>query len=266
MAVAKSAVSAVLLELASNAQHTDATGPITVGAGDTFLLFMQEVDSATPGTVSAVWDVGGSAQSMTQIGTTLTNSAGATAMSVAFFGLVSPTAGAKTFGWTWSGVGAAAIDSYLALISFTGTLTTSVAAATKGFNSGNIANGASTTGSVSTSASISNTEMAVAWCSYLISGGFTIDGTNIGNNQTGATNAASSYYTGANATLTSNFSGLTANDNLAAMIVGLTGTAGGDTLGGAMQAYCMSRRKDEKKIWVPGRRIVKPTRKLLRAA
>jgi hypothetical protein len=197
-----------------------ATTPLTVAVGDTFLLFGVEEDTSTPGTVSAHWDTAGTNQAMTLIGSVQTNSAGATPMSVALFGLVNPTSGAKNFSATFSSGGTTAC--YLLGVSFTGTSTVSVAAATLGFNAQNIATSATATNT--TSASIPSGDLAVAWWSDL-NGAGTLDGTSLGSNTVQTTNAFASWYSGAGSTVTSTFTNPGASDQIVAAIVGIAAPA-----------------------------------------
>lgn len=207
MSVAKSATSAMLTATAGSSQTVDTSSIITVGASDTFLLFMFECDTTTPGTVTIHWDNGGTNQVMTQIGLTTDSTNGVT---TAFYGLVNPTAGAKKFDWTLSST-TNGTNFYRCAISFTGSITTSVAAATYAFNS-NTSTSAVANATVSSASAIATGDMAVT--AYVndttgFSNAFTAGtnpgdgGTAIGQNQTLTNNMSAEYYSGAGAVINS---------------------------------------------------------------
>lgn len=232
-AVSKDAASAVTNATASSAQHTEGSSSITVGASATLLIAILEADTSTPGTVSAVWDKAGANQTMTQIGSVVTESGGATPITLAVFGRVSPQSGAKLLSWTWSGQ-ASAVNAYTALISFTGSDTTSVANATEAFASAHATTGANA--AVSSAASIPSGDMAVAWYGNLpgftnafTPGGNPGDGgTAIGKNESLTTNAAAEYYSGAGAVI--NASAANASSAAwAALITGIKAAAAAAT-------------------------------------
>ena len=102
---------------------------LTVGATATALLACLIFDgSANLTTFAMHWDSTGGNVAMTQIGTTTYVS---TVGQIVLFGLVNPTAGAKTLKATWVGTGVG----YMASMSFIGTDTSSVATAFTNFNS-----------------------------------------------------------------------------------------------------------------------------------
>lgn len=230
MAVAKSAVSSnISTATCSSATHTIvAANTLTVGASDTFLLMGIELDSTTPGTAAAHWDSGGSNQAMTSLGTIITE-ATSTAKALVLFGLVNPVAGNKTASHSFSGQSAAA-NGYSFLISFTGSETSSVAAATEGYATNS--NSTGTTASVASGVSIPSGDMAVAFYVNINSftNGFTPGanpgdgGVAIGQNQSLTTNASAEYYSGAGATITA--SAAQASGAWAAVIVGIKAPGG----------------------------------------
>lgn len=178
---------------------------MTVGASDTFLLFAISADSVTPGAATATWDTGGTNQAMTSLGAIVTN-ATTTNECLALFGVVNPTVGAKKFAWTFPGQ-STAVNSYHFAVSFTGTETSSVAAATEGYQTASAASGASAT--VTSSASIPTGDMAVAAYNNIngYSNAFTAGtnpgdgGTAVGKNESLTTNMAGEYYSGAGSTI-----------------------------------------------------------------
>ena len=100
--------------------QTSAT--LTVGASATALLVWLQFTNNTPTAPVAVWDSGGTNQSMTLI-----TSASATMAtgSVYLFGLVKPASGAKTLKCTWTGTG----TGHMCAMSFLGATSASVALA-----------------------------------------------------------------------------------------------------------------------------------------
>lgn len=197
----------------------------TVNVGDTLLIVGMEMDTSTPGTATANWDTAGTNQAMTLIGTVQTNSAGATPMSVALFGVVNPTSGTKNFTGVFSSGGIK--NCYLLGVSFTGTSTVSVAAATLGLNQTNIATSATTTNT--TSASIPTGDLVLAWWSDL-NGAGTLNGTSLGSDTALTTNAFASWYSGAGGTVTSTFTNPGASDQIATFVVGIAAPSGAAAL------------------------------------
>lgn len=131
---------------------------MTLGASATFLLILVEYESNNPGTVSVTWG----SQSMTQIGSTVDVVAQVdTSGFMSLWGLVSPATGAQTL--TITGTTGGALSAYVAGVSFNGSGTTSVAAATTGYASNLQTSGSSSTMTVTTAAAIPSTGVAVAW-------------------------------------------------------------------------------------------------------
>lgn len=99
---------------------------LTVGAGATGLLVAVAFNTINvfPSSVAVHWDSTGTNQLMTLISD---NSSGNFNGNIHFYGLVNPTAGNKTLHLTWSST--AAVPVVLDAISFSGGVTTSVAAA-----------------------------------------------------------------------------------------------------------------------------------------
>lgn len=166
---------------------------------------------AAIGTMSMVWDPTGVNKAMSSIGSVQTTTAG---QAIFYFGLVSPgTTGAKVARFSWTG--SASGDVYEAYgISYTGSVTTSVAAATEGFNTNT---GSSTSASVTTSASIPTGDLATSW---FVSNGSAF--TNGGQLDLDATqfDVSCSTASGAGSTITST-TALSPTTTWAAMIVGI---------------------------------------------
>lgn len=99
---------------------------ITVQTGDTLLIFCFVLSNAGifGGNLTLNWDSGGTPQAMTQID----NNASGASPKVFLFGLVNPTPGNKSLSVSWVASGLNSTHTENA-ISFTGTVTTSVAAA-----------------------------------------------------------------------------------------------------------------------------------------
>jgi hypothetical protein len=202
---------------------------LTVGASASLLIIGIEADTSTPGTITVKWDPAGTAQTMTQVGSTLTVSSG-TPASMALFGVVNPTAGLKPVSIALSGQ-ATTVHTYVYGISFTGSATSSVAAATEGFAS---ASGTGTAMSVASAASIPSGDMATSWFDNVQ--GFTSafthgtaqsdGGTAIGKDEALTNNAAAEYYSGSGSTITASAT-QNASDHWGAMIVGIKAAGGG---------------------------------------
>lgn len=199
MAALKDAVSNVTL---TTGQGSGVNIGLTVGASATFLVIGIEQDAATPGAPN--WDSAGTNQLMTLIGTAITNGTSSPTMTLALYGLVNPTPGAKLVKLNGSSNGAA----YCSGISFTGTDTSSVAAVVEGYATNQ---SASTTITVSSGIAIPTGDMAVTFYNDVqgYSNAFTPGsnpgdgGTAIGKNEGGTTNMAAEYYSGAGATISS---------------------------------------------------------------
>lgn len=116
---------------------------LTVGSGTNRALVAGIIISSTsaPTSVTAVWDSGGTNQSMTQIGTG-TSTTTSTMQYIFLFGLLAPTSGNKTLAFSWTN--AASNGGYASAISFTGVNQTSVAAAFINFNTNNLSANPST--------------------------------------------------------------------------------------------------------------------------
>lgn len=215
MAVTKDAISAGVLASTGIATLAAGTFGLTIGATATFLLVGFEVDSATPSSVN--WDPAGTNQPMTLIGTV----AAGTTSNIALFGLVNPTPGNKSISFTATANNSA----YIFGISFTGSETSSVAAATEGFNK---ATGTGTSFSVVTSASIPSGDAAVSALgnSHTITGFPSDGGTSIGLGNSLTTNLAGENYSGAGSAITASASSASSGQ-WAYVIVGIAAPGGG---------------------------------------
>ena len=158
MSVTVDATSAAL-EAQLNTSTTTLASFMTIGAGATFLIVGFETNSNSPGTWTVTWDSGGTNQAMTQIGVFKTFG-GANAGGVALFGLVNPTTGLKSLGY--SATSGASNDTYILGRSYKGSITTSVAAATYAAATNSSGATATTQASVTAAASVANTDM-VFW-------------------------------------------------------------------------------------------------------
>lgn len=194
------------------------TGVLTVGASATFLLVGVECETTTGGVTGVTWN----SVATTQVGT---SSVLSTVSTSTVWGLVSPASGSRTLGIVASGLAAAA-NVYFFGISFTGTATASVAAATKGFAKNTATNTALT---VTSGVSLAATEMAVAF-GIDVGSGFsnstteTMGGTQIGENQAQTNNGCAAYFTGAGSTVTASAT-LVASDLWGAVIVGIAASS-----------------------------------------
>lgn len=229
-AVARNADSGSMIAVSSVAGVFTNLSGITVPAGTTLLIALVEVESSTPGTVTAVWDNVGTPQTMTQVGSTLIVTGGGGPGSIAVLGVVNPTAGQKEIRVNWGGV-STNVNGYIAQVSFTGTSTSSVAAATEGFASNN---GTGTTASVTSGASIPASDMAAVFfldCGVSFTGSFVNGatqadgGTAIGISTNNTNNAAAEYYTGAGSAVAAS-AGLAGSDVWGAVIVGIKAAGG----------------------------------------
>lgn len=219
----------------SSASSTSAN-LLTVGAAATLLIVGVEIDTSTPGTVFMNWNPAGTNQAMTLIGSIVTQIGGVTnPITIALFGLVNPTSGLHPVSVIASGQ-ATGVQSYLYAISFTGSVSSSVAAATEGFASATAATG--TTMAVTSAVSIPSGDMATAWwgdaqgfTGTFVNGAIQADGgTAVGKNESLTNNAAAEYYSGAGSAIAASAAG-NASGGWIAMIVGIV-SAGG-TSGGA---------------------------------
>ncbi len=162
----------------------DGASFMTISAGATFLLVGAQIftDPAVQGTNSFIWDQGGTNQAMTSLGAAFFDvDSGA---QLQFFGLVNPTAGTLTLRLSNSGNTNGNQSAVVFGISFNGSVTTSVAAATEGYATNqNAAGTPSATASVSSAASIPSGDKAVAFY-YTDTGGgatFPTDGGTFGD-------------------------------------------------------------------------------------
>src|SRR5258708_37066932 len=106
---------------------------INITAGATFLLVGVEFNQGggAGGTLALTWDQGGTNQSMTSLGSPVLNANVGDA--IQYFGLVNPTSGNKTLRVTNSGNTFGNLGAEIWGMSFNGSVTTSVAAATEGY-------------------------------------------------------------------------------------------------------------------------------------
>ena len=192
----------------------------TIGASATIFCVGFEIDLASP-TTTIHWDSTGTNQLMTQVGSNIALGTGTG--TIQLFCLVNPTAGSKTLSFQVTNASSNSV--YIVGMSFTGSITTSVAAATEGAAQNSSAT-ATTTATVTSSASIPSTDMVFTM--FANSGGdFTgavssnstlIDHYNAVNN-----NALASYGTGAGATFTA--TATQGSDGFAASITGIKAPA-----------------------------------------
>jgi hypothetical protein len=162
----------------------DGTSFMTISAGATFLLVGIQVftDPAVQGTNSFIWDQGGTNQSMTSLGSALFNSDSGSQLQ--YFGLVNPTSGTKTLRLSNTGNTNGNQSAVIFGISFKGSITTSVAAATEGYATNvNVSGTPSATASVSSAVAIPTGDLAIAFY-YTDTGGgatFPTDGGTFGD-------------------------------------------------------------------------------------
>jgi hypothetical protein len=226
MAVAFDASTAGLLSSTSGVGSQTIPNFMTVGASASILIVGIECDTSTPGTPTAHWDSAGTNQAMTQIGTTLTVTGGGAPASLVFFGLVNPTSGSKSLNYSFPGQ-ATSVNTYIYGVSFTGSVTSSVAAATEGFASNNAT---STTASVTSAVSIPSGDMATALAIDCGSGFVNattenLGGTQIGENEGLTNNGVAARFSGSGSTITASAS-LNASDVWGAIIVGIKASGG----------------------------------------
>lgn len=174
---------------------------LTVGSGSNrALLAMASFEqSAVPAGLTAVWDSGGTNQSMTPVPNTNTGTNGGLSSSAVFFGLLAPTSGNKSLVISWTG----ALGAHAVAMSFTGVNQTSVAVA--------FPNGAFTANNTSTASPISKVitsaigNIVAAYAIEQSSPWGAINGTTIASSAAGPNDAvAANYNTGA-ATVTPSF-------------------------------------------------------------
>lgn len=140
--------------IAGSSCNSGSSGAVTptVTSGAALLIVGIEVDTATPGTVTGVWDSGGTAQAMTLLGTVITETGGGGGpATVALLGLLSPTSGTHTVNISFSGL-TGGTNCYVQGVTFNG-VTTPLASAAIGYatSSGatSVSGGLSTTGAAS---------------------------------------------------------------------------------------------------------------------
>jgi hypothetical protein len=175
---------------------------ITVGASATLLLLIISSDgSSAPTTLGARWDPLSTNQTFVSCGTPIQSTVGGSTAIMGILGIVNPTPGAKTVTFSCSNNGGV----YYTLISFTGSVTSSVAAATEGYATNS---GTSASCTVTTSASIPSGDMATGGTNNTNGfSGFPSDGgTSLGSNTAQTTNMAAEYYSGAGSTITQTIS------------------------------------------------------------
>lgn len=186
--------------------NQDGASFMTISAGATFLLVGAQVtgDPATQGTNSFVWDQGGTNQAMTSLGAAVYNSG--SGFQFQFFGLVNPTSGTKTLRLTNAGNTSGNANAVIFGISFNGTASASVAAATEGYATNTDGGSTSATASVSSGVSIPSGDMAVAFYLMGTGGGaaFPTDGGTFGDMAFGNSRLYESY-SGAGATINSSY-------------------------------------------------------------
>lgn len=261
MAVAFDAASATWVETAG---ALTITVPLTIGASaNAIAVFLIDGSSGSgfPPALTVVLDPLGVNQAFTQIPGTL-RADGTLPSNGAIYGLLAPAAtGNKNIVITWTTTSS---EMHAAAISFTGVDQTSVAVAFP--NGTNAAGAATTTSSVTVTTAVGDIPIA---CHAENIGNFTAtNGTQIANLPNTGPNlgVAANRGVGAAGTVTLTAT-ISASGNFDAYGCNVKAAAGGgDTLGNSMQTLMMSRQKDQKKVWVPGRRIIKPRRALLRAA
>lgn len=204
MAVALDAAATANIDIDTSNHSTTVAGNITVGTGaNRALICAISVGQAALVGLTVTWDVGGTAQAMTLIGsTTATNGTNQTY----FYGLVAPTSGAKNINFT---VTSGNPDFNACLISFTGVNQTG---GTTSFPHGNTATGTAAT--ISITGTSATGDYGIACYSnpdQLVS---SVNQTQlyIDNNNNGPVASAANYATGA--------SSLTMTCTLAAASVG----------------------------------------------
>lgn len=129
MAVAFDAVATADSHTTGTTVVTLSNALLTVGSGSNRALIAVVTWESTsaPTAISAKWDTAGANQTMTQIGSTISNGNFRTAL----FGLLAPASGNKNFTLSWTNTASC----YLSLIAFTGVDQTSIAVAFPHFNS-----------------------------------------------------------------------------------------------------------------------------------
>lgn len=208
------------------------TSVLTVGASASFLIVAWDVDTTNAyGTITFTW--GGTA--MTQIGSLVQLGSG-TVMSLGLWGLVSPASGSQSIVTKGASISGGPATNLCAM-SFTGSDTSSVAAATyanaTNSSSVNVANATVTSGAAIASGDMAFTTYnnALGFTDAFTSGTNPGDGgTAIGKEETGNTNMAAEYYSGAGSTIASS-AAQALNCTFVAAIVGIKAAGGGGLTG-----------------------------------
>lgn len=181
MTVAQDAIGATLSDNNTGATSISGT-PITVGTGSNRALIVEVAFLSAQASVTVTWDVGGTNQALTLIGTATVP---ATNMNTRLYGLVNPVSGTKTLTISYS-----VTDSVLSCVtSYTGVNQTG---GTTSFPNFTTATGNSTTNSITITSATG--DMAVATHVNGSAGYLSTNGTNIyilsGTNISGAANQA----------------------------------------------------------------------------
>ncbi len=193
---------------------------INITAGATFLLVGVEFNQGggTGGTLALTWDQGGTNQSMTSLGSPVLNSNVGDA--IQYFGLVNPTSGNKTLRVTNSGNTFGNLGAEIWGMSFNGTATASVAAATEGYATNTDGGTAGTALTVSSAVSIPSGDMAVTqWIDTTSMTTFPTDSGTLGDN-TFSGFYVYEYYNGAGSVINSSAT-LATSGFWTGMIVGI---------------------------------------------
>ena len=260
-------------------------GTITVTSGATLLVLclnMEQNWSSLTG-VTVTWDSGGTNQVMTSVGTPPHFFNTANGNSNGIWALVNPTIGAKSFNVAWTSGGSFSMEAVA--ITFSGTVTSSVAAACYGYGSQTSAAGSEIPNLATTSASIASGDM---WISGHASFGPTSP---YYNDPAGTTSGGSAgtrydidvnqgdncywhYGNGAGATVKAEADNFSAGDwdcsvvGIAAPTAAAAEGAGTPTAIYRVRSpgWRWRRRPTDKKIFVARRGLIVPVRKLLKAA
>ena len=176
---------------------------MTVGASlsnGILIAMIGFANSSTPPGLAAVWDFGGTAQTMTAVPGTNSGTHGGLSGSAVIFAVLNPTAGNKTLRFTWTGN----FEAHAVAASFTGVDQTSVAVACPGGAVNFFDTAQASPASVTVSSATG--DMVVACCMENFSAFGTISGTLIAKDDTTGPNQvwAGTYTPGA-ATVTSTY-------------------------------------------------------------
>jgi len=186
--------------------------PNGVASGATFLLVGFWLETTTPGTISLIWDAGGTNQAMTPIGQQSVT-LGAAGL-FAWYGLVNPTPGNKLVGASASGTSPVNFAGWG--VSLKGTNAVSVAAAVEGYAG---AQGNSSTAAVSSAVAIPTGDMAFsAFHGQNPPTGFPSDGGTVYENM--GDQVSGEYYSGAGSVINASTT-LSSGTNWGAIITGI---------------------------------------------